>query len=79
MILNFLKIGNKAFGIQVKPVTAKANLGNYDISARMEQSFRDFRSEFGGKVFIVFSIDGQIANKEVIKEISEEIERLKTN
>jgi len=35
-------VGNKAFGIQIKPVTAKANFGNYSPSERMKASFRDF-------------------------------------
>jgi len=70
------KVGNKVFGIQVKPITARANLGNYDVSARMEQSFRNFERSFGGKVFIVFSVDGRIANEDVIDEIKKEILRL---
>ena len=71
------KVGNKAFGIQIKPVTAKANFGNYSATERMKASSAAFEENFGGKVFIVFSLDGEIANKEVIKEIQKEIERLK--
>ena len=71
------KVGNKSFGIQIKPVTAKANFGNYSATERMKASFADFEEKFGGKVFIVFSLDGEIANKEVIKEIQKEIERLR--
>ena len=70
------KVGDKAFGIQIKPVTVAANLGNYDITARMQQSFRDFEEQYGGKVFVVLSIDGEIANKEVIEQIEQEINRL---
>jgi hypothetical protein len=70
------KVGNKAFGIQIKPVTAKANFGNYSATERMKASFSEFEEKFGGKVFVVFSLDGEIANKEVIKEIQNEIERL---
>ena len=70
------KIGAKAFGIQIKPITAKANFGNYSATERMKASFADFEEKFGGKVFVVFSLDGEIANKEVIKEIQKEIERL---
>lgn len=70
------KVGGKTFGIQIKPVTVNANLGNYDITARMQQSFRDFEEQYGGKVFIVLSIDGEIANKEVIEQIEKEIKRL---
>lgn len=71
------KIGNKAFGLQIKPVTANANLGNYDVSARMERSFRDFEEKFGGKVFIVYSIKDKIANNDIYKKIETEIKRLK--
>ena len=71
------KIGSKAFGIQIKPVTAKANFGNYSATERMKASFADFEEKFGGKVFVVFSLDGEIANKEIINEIKNEIQRLK--
>jgi hypothetical protein len=71
------RIGSKAFGIQIKPVTAKANFGSYSATERMKASFADFESKFGGKVFIVFSLDGEIANKEVILEIEKEIGRLR--
>lgn len=67
----------KAFGIQIKPVTAQSNFGNYSISERMKASFENFKNDFGGKVFIIFSLDGEIANKEIIEEIQQEIYRLK--
>ncbi len=70
------KIGNKTFGIQIKPVTTKANFGNYSASERMKANFAEFEEKFGGKVFVVFSLDGEIANKEVIPEIEKEINRL---
>ncbi len=70
-------VGDKAFGIQIKPVTAKSNFGNYSVSERMKASFQDFEAEYGGKVFIIFSLDGEIANKEVLKNLEKEIERLK--
>jgi modification methylase len=69
-------VGEKAFGIQIKPVTAQANFGNYSISDRMRAGFLDFENEYGGKVFIVFSLDGDIANKEILKDIKAEIQRL---
>jgi len=72
------KIGNKALGVQIKPVTAKANFGNYSATERMKASFADFEENFGGKVFIVFSLDGEIANAEVIEKIQKEIEKLKS-
>jgi hypothetical protein len=71
------KVHNRAFGIHIKPVTAKANFGNYSPSERMKNSFAGFEEQYGGKVFIVFSLDGEIGNKEVIEQIRQEIERLK--
>lgn len=71
-------VGKYAFGIQIKPVTAKANFGNYSPSERMKASFREFERKYKGKVFIIFSVDDKIANPEVIEEIRKEIDRLKT-
>jgi len=71
------KVGKYQFGIQIKPITANANFGGYSLSERMKASFEDFTEKYGGKVFIVYSEKNVIANKEVIKEIAEEIERLK--
>jgi MjaI restriction endonuclease len=70
-------VGDKAFGIQIKPVTAKANFGNYSVTERMKASFADFTDKYSGKVFIVFSIDDKIKNEEVIEQIANEIKRLK--
>jgi len=75
------KVGDKAFGIQIKPITANANFGNYSISDRMSASFTEFEEKFGGKVFIVFSSRDRsekvIRNIDIIEEIKSEIERLK--
>jgi len=43
------KIGNKALGIQIKPVTAKANFGNYSPTERMKSSFAYFEERYGGR------------------------------
>jgi hypothetical protein len=58
---------------------AKASFGNYSATERMKACFADFEEKFGGKVIVVFSLDGEIANKEVIKEIQNEIGRLHNN
>ena len=75
------RVGNKAFGIQIKPITANANFGNYNITDRMSSSFENFQKQYGGKVFVIFSArtgnKKDIVNKEVIEEIRKEIERLK--
>ncbi|MCK9254531.1 MAG: MjaI family restriction endonuclease [Bacteroidales bacterium] len=67
---------NKAFGIQIKPVTAQSNFGNYSVPERMKASFDSFKDDFKGNVFIVFSLDGEIANKDVINKIQTEIKKL---
>ena len=55
--------------------------GNYNITERMSGSFQDFEKKFGGKVFVIFSSRQgnrkDIVNKEIIKDIEKEIERLK--
>lgn len=66
-----------AFGIQIKPTTAKANFGNYSISERMRANFEAFKDDFGGEVFIVFSEKGEVSNPDVIQKIEAEILRLK--
>jgi hypothetical protein len=43
----------------------------------MKASFAEFEEIFGGKVFVVYSLDGDISNKDVIQEIRDEIERLR--
>ena len=69
-------VKERAFGIQIKPVTAKANFGNYSASERMKASFAAFTEKYGGGVFIVFSVDDSIKNQEVITEIETEVDRL---
>lgn len=71
-------VGERAFGIQIKPTTAKANFGNYSVSERMRASFAAFQEDFSGRVFIVFSLDGEIGNPEILPEIADEIARLRT-
>jgi hypothetical protein len=75
------KVGDKAFGIQIKPVTANSNFGNYNLSERMQANFQQFEEKYGGKVFIIFSSKvgnkKEVKNKEVLDEITAEIARLK--
>lgn len=70
------RVGDKAFSIQIKPLTAKSNFGNYSVSERMRTGFDAFSKEFGGKVFVVFSLDGEIGDRQIIDDIRTEIERL---
>lgn len=75
------KVGYKAFGIQIKPVTANSNFGNYNLSERMQANFESFEEKYGGKVFIIFSSKvgnkKEVKNKEVLDQITAEIARLK--
>lgn len=71
------KIGRWQIGIQIKPVTANANFGGYSLSERMKSSFAEFTKKYGGNVFVIYSLKGEIANQEVLGAISAEIDRLK--
>ncbi len=73
------KVGQYAIGIQVKPITANANFGGYSLTERMRSNFESFKEQFGGKVFVVCSLKGEIANKEIIEQIGEELQRLKVS
>lgn len=70
------RVGYASIGIQIKPITASANFGSYSLTERMKASFESFKEQYGGNVFVVFSLDGEIANKEVISSIENEINRL---
>jgi hypothetical protein len=74
------KVGNKAFGIQIKPITANSNFGNYKLTERMQTNFEAFEEKYGGKVFVIFSSKvgnkKEVKNKEVLDEITAEIARL---
>ncbi len=70
------KVGDRAFGIQIKPVTGKYSFANYSPTERMKASFAAFEEDFGGKVFVVFSLGGEIGNMTIVDEIRAEIKRL---
>ena len=72
-------VGNKAIGIQIKPVTAQFSFSNYSPSERMKASFMEFERKYGRKVFIIFSMDDKIANEEILLDIEKEINRLRKN
>lgn len=73
------RIGRWQIGIQIKPITANANFGGYSLSERMKASFADFMEKYGGRVFVIYSLKGEIANIEVVDAIAAEIDRLKSN
>jgi len=69
------KVGEKAFGIQVKIITANT-ADNSWMSGRMRNSLQEFEEDFGGKVFIIFSVDDHIKNVDILDDIQSEINRL---
>ena len=69
-------VGSFAFGIQIKPITINSNFGNYSATERMKASFDSFTTKFGGKVFVVYSVDDKIKNQDVLPAIEEEVRRL---
>ena len=71
-----MKVKSCAIGFQIKPITAESNFGSFSLSERMQHSFDDFKEQYGGCVFIIFSLKGEIANTEVIADIQKEIDRL---
>ncbi|MCL2690347.1 MAG: MjaI family restriction endonuclease [Chitinispirillia bacterium] len=78
----FIKICERCIGLQIKPVNSGIQLPEihkeYALQAKTHEKFT---KNLGGKVFYVFSekVNGkkEIANKEVIECIKNEIERLK--
>lgn len=74
----FIKVKNKYIGLQIKPVSGVAHIPEI-FKERNNQliTHQKFTEEFGGKVFYIYSLkDGEkkkIHNREVIKEIQEEI------
>ncbi|MDP2166898.1 MAG: MjaI family restriction endonuclease [Thermodesulfovibrionales bacterium] len=70
-------VGERAFGIQIKPITAQSSFGNYSVSERMKASFEEFTERFCGKGFIIFCEEKKIKNEEVLRAIEAEVARLK--
>jgi len=82
----FIKIKHKYIGLQIKPIDPR-NQGMQLPQIFKEKSIQlmtheKFTSEFGGKVFYIYSAKigerKEIQNKEVIDEIRQEIDRLST-
>ncbi len=47
------------------------------LKTKKDKCSKEFEKKFGGKVFIVFSIDDKIENEDILQEIDAEIIRLK--
>jgi len=77
----FIRVGDKFIGLQIKPVNQGIQLSQFFKEKALQlKTHRKFESEFGGKVFYIFSSSENgkkvIVNKDVINEIKSEIERL---
>ena len=77
----YIKINEKYIGIQIKPITSGQALNQYQWIEMHRKNHEKFETEFGGKVFFVYSIKSgtgkkKIYNTEVIEEILTEIKRL---
>jgi len=77
----FIEINGRYIGLQIKPITYKQAPEVHKWKEIHRKTHEKFEREKRGKVFIVFSIKKNkkkdIYNKEVIKEIEAEIQRLK--
>ena len=76
----FVKVGEKFIGIQIKPIDSGQALNQYQWIEMHKANHIRFETEFGGKVFFVYStkVGGtkKIYNVEVIEHIVNEIKRL---
>lgn len=77
----FIQINDKYIGIQIKPISSGQSLNQYQWIAMHRKNHERFESEFGGKVFFIFSIKSSTGKKKidnigVVEQILQEIERL---
>jgi YHS domain-containing protein len=77
----FIKIKESYIGLQIKPVNQGIQLAQIFKEKNLQQKTHEkFKSEFGGKVFYIYSSKSNgkkvIMNPEVIEEIRVEISRL---
>ncbi len=77
----YIQVGGKYIGLQIKPITYEQTPETHKWKEWLNKAHKKFEENFGGKVFIIFSIkEGQnkrIFNEEIIEEIRKEIEKLK--
>jgi hypothetical protein len=78
----YIEINSKFIGLQIKPVSEGIQLSEIFKERSLQlKTHEKFTREFSGKVFYIFSVKTngrkEIANTDVIKEIRQEIIRLK--
>lgn len=77
----FIRISDKYIGLQVKPVSDVSHIAEiFKERAIQEETHTEFKKQYGGSVFYVFSIkDGKkkkIVNTEIVEQILCEMKRL---
>ncbi len=76
----YIQIKGKYIGLQIKPITYEQTPELHKWKEWLGRTHKKFEENFGGKVFIVFSIKKdsrkEIYNPEVLDEIRNEIERI---
>lgn len=80
----FINVNEKFIGIQIKPIASGQALNQYQWIEMHMINHQRFESDFGGKVFFVYSTKSatgkkKIYNTEVIEQIREEIQRLENS
>ncbi len=74
----FIEINEIYIGLQIKPQIL--NLHYAGVTSFVKEQNQNFQNKYGGKVFIIYSIEkGEekiIQNKEIVDEIKKEIQRL---
>jgi hypothetical protein len=80
----FIQVGEKFIGIQIKPIASGQALNQYQWIEMHMINHQRFESDFGGKVFFIYSTKSstgkkKIYNTEVIGQIKEEIQRLENS
>jgi hypothetical protein len=70
----------KLIGLQIKPISSGKSINDYQWDKMHKDNHDRFTTDFGGKVFFVYSIKSgdkkQIYNTEVVEAIKAEIKRL---
>lgn len=77
----FIKIKDSYIGIQIKPISTKTSINQYQWFEQNKANHQRFTNQYHGKVFFVFSKKNasgkkQIDNLNIINEIITEINRL---
>ncbi len=76
----YIEVNEQYIGIQIKPISYEQNPEIHKWASWMQQTHQKFTEQFGGPVFIVFSVQQNnkkvIANPEVIPAIRSAIKRL---